>query len=83
MGENADTQNPFFEDFDPISGNYIYSHIDFHSKTIISVKIELSLCLNTPYSYSVHSKKNVNDCIVGLSIMCVPHLQVNCRKHRA
>jgi hypothetical protein len=32
LGENAHTQNPFFEDFDPISGFYIYSHIDFHSK---------------------------------------------------
>ena len=32
LGENADTQNPFFEDFDPISGLYIHSHIDFHLK---------------------------------------------------
>ena len=32
LGENADTQNPFLEDFDPFSGLYIHSHIDFHLK---------------------------------------------------
>ena len=32
MGENADTQNPFFEDFHLISGFYIYINIDFQSK---------------------------------------------------
>ena len=32
VSENDDIQNQFFEDFDPISGFYINSHIDFHSK---------------------------------------------------
>ena len=31
LGQNADTQNPFFEDFDPISGLYIHKIIHFHS----------------------------------------------------
>ena len=30
LGENADTQNSFFSDFDPIFGLSIYKYIDFH-----------------------------------------------------
>ena len=46
LGGNAHTQNPFFEDFDPISWFYIYSHIDFPRNIILSVKIEFSLRLS-------------------------------------